>query len=219
MFCWLARQLSTSTFIIVYAAVGWFIEATSDMPARKWCFIPKCTNTSVKTPSKIFVTVPVAPKRRENWFAAARRNVTEVSPTSAVYCCEDHFDLEKDMENYMEYKWSNVKARMKRDIVPHKFVCEPDGNLLGKTRQRILEQVQEDATESCPSFTVPETCEKGCQTGPIRFSSKYVQTVPKLEKRNAAISPIKFQTAKEQSSKPTRTRLRLKSEHSDFSSA
>lgn len=63
------------------------------MPARKWCFVPNCMNTSAKTPQKIFVTVPIAPKRRAKWFAAARRDVKGVSPTSAIYCCEDHFDV------------------------------------------------------------------------------------------------------------------------------
>lgn len=73
--------------------LGWFIKVRSDMPARKWCFVPKCTNTSIKTPLKTFVTVPKAPEIRAKWFTAARRNVKEVSPTSAVYCCEDHFDV------------------------------------------------------------------------------------------------------------------------------
>lgn len=60
---------------------------------RKVCFVPGCRNSSAKTPEKIFVTVPVAQKRREAWFAAVNRDVTEVSAISPRYCCEDHFDV------------------------------------------------------------------------------------------------------------------------------
>ncbi|VEN56054.1 unnamed protein product, partial [Callosobruchus maculatus] len=35
--------------------------------------------------------------------------------------------IEQDMENYLEYKLSKVKARMKDDVVPHIFACELDG--------------------------------------------------------------------------------------------
>ncbi|KAJ8929194.1 hypothetical protein NQ314_008358 [Rhamnusium bicolor] len=96
------------------------------MPARKWCFVPKCKNTTYKTPDKTFITVPRDAKRREKWFAAARRDIKKVSEKSTLYCCEDHFKLEEDMEIYVEYKLSKVSARLKPNVVPHLFACQPD---------------------------------------------------------------------------------------------
>lgn len=58
----------------------------------KWCFVPHCTSTSTCTPNKTFVHVPNNVQRRKAWFKAARRDLKEV-PTSALYCCEDHFNV------------------------------------------------------------------------------------------------------------------------------
>lgn len=109
------------------------------------------------------------------------------------------------MENYMEYKFSKVKARMKPTIIPHKFACQPDRNLLIETRQfseilrkkemlAYLDQSEkattlekEHVSEPSTSFTIPEMYEKACQTKPIHFQSKYVQTSPKLEKRDKCL--------------------------------
>ncbi|XP_047039351.1 uncharacterized protein LOC124644159 [Helicoverpa zea] len=45
-----------------------------------------------------------------------------------MYFCEDHFDLPNDMENYMEYHVMGFvsQVRMKPDILPSKFDCQPD---------------------------------------------------------------------------------------------
>lgn len=116
------------------------------------------------------------------------------------------------MENYMEYKLSKVKARMKLTIVPHKFACQPDRNLLTKPRQFsekrarkkemlayldefeetiTLQQVEEHDLKPSASFAIPKMYEKSCQTNPIHFRSKYVQTFPKLEKIDTAVSTYK----------------------------
>ncbi|KAK5641033.1 hypothetical protein RI129_009580 [Pyrocoelia pectoralis] len=98
------------------------------MPARKCCFVPICKNTTHTTPDKTFLTVPRDAKRRQKWFAAVRRGIAEVSEKSTLYCCEDHFKLEEDMENYMEYKLSKVSARFKPSVVPHLFTCRLDNS-------------------------------------------------------------------------------------------
>ncbi|CAH2100900.1 unnamed protein product [Euphydryas editha] len=42
--------------------------------------------------------------------------------------CKDHFDLPKDMENYMEYHVMGLvsQVRMKPGCMPTKFDCQPD---------------------------------------------------------------------------------------------
>lgn len=59
----------------------------------KWCAVPQCTNTSIKTPQKLFVSVPTNPKRRNTWLQLARRDPSRISSHSNVFMCEDHFDV------------------------------------------------------------------------------------------------------------------------------
>ena len=39
----------------------------------KWCFVPKCKNTTIKTPTKLFFPVPKNNELRKQWFQSARR--------------------------------------------------------------------------------------------------------------------------------------------------
>ncbi|XP_044738961.1 zinc finger and SCAN domain-containing protein 12-like [Chrysoperla carnea] len=91
----------------------------------KYCFVPECSNTSMKHPEKLFISVPRA-KIREKWFKVAKRNEKYISIKSTLYCCEDHFDLPNDMENYMVYKimGSVQKVSMKKGCLPSKFDCQ-----------------------------------------------------------------------------------------------
>ncbi|CAM1295768.1 Uncharacterised protein r2_g504 [Pycnogonum litorale] len=57
----------------------------------KYCFVLGCTNSSIKTPGKVFLTVPLDRKRREQWNTDARRK-HHVDDNGGRYCCEDHFD-------------------------------------------------------------------------------------------------------------------------------
>jgi len=63
----------------------------------KYCFVPLCKNTSVSTPDKIFLNVPESKKLRRCWLKAARRDKKDVSDESHLSCCEDHFDVCKNM--------------------------------------------------------------------------------------------------------------------------
>lgn len=58
----------------------------------KWCFVPQCTNTTLKTPNKVFLNVVKDELVRKRWCQAARRKFP-VKKTSTLYCCEDHFDV------------------------------------------------------------------------------------------------------------------------------
>ncbi|KAK9499457.1 hypothetical protein O3M35_002489 [Rhynocoris fuscipes] len=93
----------------------------------KYCLVPFCKNTTIKTPNKIFFRLPVDRNRRAKWLKACRRNVDGISPKSgAIYVCEDHFNLEEDMENYMRFKLMGGLKKIKAAVVPHIFDCQPD---------------------------------------------------------------------------------------------
>ncbi|XP_060882127.1 uncharacterized protein LOC132953807 [Metopolophium dirhodum] len=92
----------------------------------KYCFVSKCTNTSTKCPNKRFLSVPYDAKRRLLWFKVARRNDTAKSKTHHD-CCEDHFVLEDDLDNYIQFKLMGASIlKLKKNIVPHIFDCQVD---------------------------------------------------------------------------------------------
>lgn len=59
----------------------------------KWCAVPQCVNTSIKTPNKLFIYVPRNKTMRNKWLNLARRDPTAISLNSPIYFCEDHFDV------------------------------------------------------------------------------------------------------------------------------
>lgn len=59
----------------------------------KWCVVPQCTNTSIKTPEKVFLSVPTNPKKRKLWLRLARREPNSVSMRTNIFMCEDHFNV------------------------------------------------------------------------------------------------------------------------------
>nr|CAH7712749.1 unnamed protein product [Callosobruchus chinensis] len=62
----------------------------------KYCLVPLCRSTTVKTPNKIFIRLPQDPNRRKKWLKACRRETKDISPNSnALHVCEDHFNVSK----------------------------------------------------------------------------------------------------------------------------
>ncbi|KAG6460089.1 hypothetical protein O3G_MSEX011777 [Manduca sexta] len=94
----------------------------------RWCAVPQCTNTSIKTPNKLFIFVPYNKTTRYKWLKLAKRDLKGILPRTQLYFCEDHFDLPNDMENYMQYNLmgSVSQIRMKPGCIPSKYYCQPD---------------------------------------------------------------------------------------------
>lgn len=61
----------------------------------KWCAVPGCTNTSIKTPEKLFISLPKNRKIRDKWMQLARRNPRDISDKTTPFFCEDHFCVSK----------------------------------------------------------------------------------------------------------------------------
>ncbi|CAL1264110.1 unnamed protein product [Larinioides sclopetarius] len=104
----------------------------------KYCIVPCCTSSTVKTPEKIFFNVPRDPMKRKAWTNAMKRDEKfnkELSPVSTLWCCEDHFLLEKDMKNYMRYKLQGGKVFIKEDVIPHIFKCQASVTATSKKRK------------------------------------------------------------------------------------
>ncbi|KAK4880989.1 hypothetical protein RN001_004308 [Aquatica leii] len=107
---------------------------------RKWCFVPECKSTSKKNPFKLFITVPRNEQRKRAWFRAARRDFPKTN--TVFFCCEDHFNLQEDLENYLKYKLVGGNIILKRNVVPHVFNCQKRTNISRSNGRRRIKTVR-----------------------------------------------------------------------------
>ncbi|KAL0895461.1 hypothetical protein ABMA27_011581 [Loxostege sticticalis] len=91
----------------------------------KYCIVPKCTNTTVTAPDKHFFTVPKDKKTRDKWCKVMKRKEF-LSDKSVRYCCEEHFNVEEDTENYMRHRFVGGRLFLKKHVLPHKFACQKE---------------------------------------------------------------------------------------------
>ncbi|KAM3956850.1 uncharacterized protein ACR2FA_009157 [Aphomia sociella] len=147
----------------------------SYLKSYRACFVPLCTNNTKRTPHKMFLNVPQNAERRDKWFQAVRR--INPNTTSNFFCCEDHFDLREDMENYIYYTiMGGGNAKIKVGVVPHKFACQTNrkrqGNMTPRPaaeKRRRQRKKQELLKESSKSIDVINPQEFDIQTTSVHI--------------------------------------------------
>ncbi|XP_044727062.1 zinc finger protein 184-like [Chrysoperla carnea] len=93
---------------------------TSPDHENKFCFVPSCRSTTYTNPEKHFIFVPKNDAVRKQWCIAA--NCPDKRLQTVSYCCEDHFNLEEDLENYFYVKTvPNAQKILKKGVVPRFF--------------------------------------------------------------------------------------------------
>ncbi|CAK1585694.1 unnamed protein product [Parnassius mnemosyne] len=120
----------------------------------KWCVVPQCTNTTISSPHKLFVSVPTNPKRRKMWLRLARRDPKSILAHTNVFMCEDHFNMEKDTINYLKYKMGfSQKILLADEAVPTKFHCQEDRRSrlpdAGPSREVFFKRQRIDIVTEC----------------------------------------------------------------------
>ncbi|XP_063835019.1 uncharacterized protein LOC135084212 isoform X3 [Ostrinia nubilalis] len=185
-----------------------------DSSYYKYCIVPQCTSTSIKTPNKLFIYVPNNQQMRKKWLTLARKyNAHCLSTKSRMYFCEDHFNLPNDMLNYTEYhimgKVSQV--RMKPGCIPSKFACQEDRRkrtcssteqsyVLKKQRMTIIAESLKEQEESCtPSSSynaIPHTSSENEnkdttleQEHTSRIESEPVDPLPESNLKTESVEP------------------------------
>ncbi|RVE46656.1 hypothetical protein evm_008668 [Chilo suppressalis] len=61
-------------------------------------------------------------------------------PKSVAFCCEDHFDVENDMDNYVKFKLVGGKLKLKKGVLPHKFACQ--NRLVENPERPVMENLR-----------------------------------------------------------------------------
>ncbi|XP_026677422.1 uncharacterized protein LOC103506596 isoform X1 [Diaphorina citri] len=131
----------------------------------KYCVVPKCTSTTVATPDKLFIHVPKDVKQRKAWLTAMRR-ADPLSNKTTAFVCEEHFNLEQDMENYIRFQiMKEGPIRLHPGVIPHKFKCQqsqttahikaPRQSSLKRKHQAMVQDLlsqPQPCTSSTPDF-------------------------------------------------------------------
>ncbi|XP_026685197.1 uncharacterized protein LOC103517221 isoform X2 [Diaphorina citri] len=94
----IAIEKSTQVREVSYSVCSYVGNVCAERPFsqnmnKMWkrCFVPKCVNTTTRTPDKLFITLPSNFSIKKKWFKQARRPYN-TSDKSTLYACEDHFD-------------------------------------------------------------------------------------------------------------------------------
>ncbi|KAG7296997.1 hypothetical protein JYU34_019916 [Plutella xylostella] len=117
-----------------------------------YCIVPDCKNTSIKTPEKLWIRAPGEINMRKTWLKLANKDPDSLSTKTKISFCEDHFDLENDMENYRQYKimGSVPKIRMKPGCIPSRFNCQTS------RKHKLTRTMQQHASKRTAAVPVTE---------------------------------------------------------------
>ncbi|KAI8427075.1 hypothetical protein MSG28_014714 [Choristoneura fumiferana] len=160
------RERNTSCVRLTVVLLVFHEKLEMNNSYYKYCIVPECKNTTLKTPDKLFIYVPNNKKVRKQWLTlAGRSDADDLSTVSRMYFCEDHFDLPNDMVNYMEYyimgKVSQV--RLKAGCTPKKFVCQGDG----RKRTGSTKRTNKKAKKQTKIAECPDESKQGCICVPL----------------------------------------------------
>ncbi|CAH0721280.1 unnamed protein product, partial [Brenthis ino] len=123
-----------------------------------------------------------------------------ISPSTPFYCCEDHFNIEEDADNYMQYKIMTLqekqktRLRLKKGILPHKFQCQKDTESLpppkrkGSLKRKHQEIIEKSSTTPPANQSDNELIiTKSSLNNHLEAdssSSSYIQTIEDNETKN-----------------------------------
>nr|XP_049696795.1 uncharacterized protein LOC126054614 [Helicoverpa armigera] len=133
-------------------------QTYTPMKEPKYCFVPACKNSSRDT-QKAFFAVPSSAK--QEWCHA----VGIACPKRVIYICEDHLNLQDDVENYRY--WITMKVRPKlKSRLPHSLRRTP----MSTFHQEIIEPRPSTSSTASSSFhyesPVTTKVSKGVQVKP-----------------------------------------------------
>ncbi|XP_011143853.2 uncharacterized protein LOC105185786 [Harpegnathos saltator] len=130
-------------------------------------------------PSKIFVSVPKG-NIRKKWFDIAKQNdASSISLSTSLFCCQDHFYLQEDIENYTRVRLDpNASIRLRKGVLPTIFNCQPDRQLphVKPTCSGALKRQKIILNEMLQTITVIDSsmeceCTESIVTEPLHIDS------------------------------------------------
>ncbi|XP_051156263.1 uncharacterized protein LOC127278544 [Leptopilina boulardi] len=169
---------------------------TNKTGTYKYCFVPECKNRNINNPAKIFISVPKGSERKK-WIKITRR-ARETSLKSSLFCCEDHFKVEEDIENYTRVKLDpGVRIFLKKGVLPRFFSCQkdrkrafPDVTRPGAKKLkkiRILEDIEQEQNQQSNNDNANNDNELSTITGNENY--RQLPALP-VNDTNSATEPV-----------------------------
>ncbi|KAF9410765.1 hypothetical protein HW555_010247 [Spodoptera exigua] len=173
----------------------------------KYCIVPKCTNTTRKTPDKVFFRISSDAKIRKQWCKVMRRD--NISPKSCLYCCEDHFNSKEKMYSMVEERSfaTYIFVSKRRMPLPKERMAVVKMQRLTLVNEALSSEIaikssvsepsQRSDHESFPLLILRRHCivTKLCKLILNRnYRSKGVNVNIPTKKQNVALSPFPFVT-------------------------
>lgn len=132
------------------------------------CLVPSCNNTLENT-DKIFISVPRIEDKRKRWCTWLN---VPFSNSHRLRVCEDHFKLEEDTENWIQYKTINTKLRLKKNVLPHLNLPSQLSPTSKKRKQEVYQEIRNKRHCSVQSYP-----EEASTSSSISEASKPIEFV------------------------------------------
>ncbi|XP_060533098.1 uncharacterized protein LOC132706046 [Cylas formicarius] len=88
-------------------------------PPKRKCCVPLCSNVEGVS-TKQFFKVGANMEERQKWLQSIG---SKSSSKGAILCCEDHFRLTDDAENYIRYKYvPGTKLQLRSGVLPSRNI-------------------------------------------------------------------------------------------------
>ncbi|XP_011859108.1 PREDICTED: uncharacterized protein LOC105556620 [Vollenhovia emeryi] len=157
--------------------------------------------------------MPQDERRRKLWFQAAHR--ADKPTKSCYYCCEDHFNLKEDMENYIRFTMMGGPIILKKDVVPHIFDCHPQRNTARSSKPRFAaEKLNLKRTITEVLAESEGDCEHKKNVENAASSFEKCLAKPLMVDRQC--SPIVFESSSSASQATTTSKTVTSSSHSEY---
>ncbi|XP_037032513.1 gastrula zinc finger protein XlCGF26.1-like [Bradysia coprophila] len=82
------------------------------------CIVPACKAVNSDFPDRIFFPVPDS--KRDNWLDIVGAKASSIKSNKRLYCCEKHFDVQRDIEGYYFYKHFGGRIKLENHAYPYK---------------------------------------------------------------------------------------------------
>ncbi|KAJ8912704.1 hypothetical protein NQ315_012258, partial [Exocentrus adspersus] len=128
---------------------------------QKSCFVPKCSHTSANS-NKIFITVPFKEEVRRSWCNAVNRKKIPKATSGGIFCCEDHFDLERKSVKRVLFQEPSTSAQ----------ISSPESS---PKKSKILQSSSSSSVASSISSNVQIEDSSSSNTSEEYFKDTYLQ--------------------------------------------
>ncbi|XP_063384492.1 uncharacterized protein LOC134670621 isoform X2 [Cydia fagiglandana] len=144
----------------------------------KPCFIPTCPRTDKKNPGLKFFAI--RKELKERWCQLVGRNC----PKRDLYCCEEHLNVEEDLENYEQWT-SGAKPRLKMSATLKNFSKNP---LTANVNIMNTEDISRPSTSSGDGIRIPHNIDVAVQCEKkMGVSNKSIMAQPQTQDRDTQI--------------------------------